>query len=128
MRLFFNIARLAPAVILLTFAVIGQAFAMSHGMFSNHHGDQTSFSYVICADGELKSVKLDSNGQPIEHEHSDFHCPLCVLSNGFVLSAETPSYLPCRTASKVEFLNLAAVHQVQDLRPDTLHGQDPPRA
>ncbi len=128
MRMFFDIARMLPAVILLTFAVVGQSFAMSYTGTADHSDGLSKFTYVICADGQLKTLTVDTDDIPHEHHHSDIHCPLCVL--GKTLAVHTAAAEPLLVRYPVDFrysANLKAA-QVHDLCPDALNCLDPPSA
>jgi len=128
MKLFFDISRLMPAVILLTFAVVGQSFAVSHGGVAKSHATEHEVAYVICADGELKTVTLDQNGEPTGQHHDGIHCPLCILGASLALPPVSEKSVLVRHAYLVEYSRSDAVIQVREVRPDILHCLDPPSA
>ena len=79
MRTFVHIARLLPMALLLTVALVVQAFVMvQHGRAMGFSPTADLQKVIICADGELKEVIVDSRGVPVEGPHSDTICPFCL--------------------------------------------------
>ncbi len=126
MRIFAEIARLAPMAILLSIAMLSQALAMAHVGVDRNAPDPQHGIYTICADGEIKTVRMGQNGEPLEHDHSDLHCPLCVLSNAFVLVGNSSERVPIRFTSALDYDRIIQVVEIRRLDPAFLNCLDPP--
>lgn len=128
MRRCAQIARILPLALLLCLSVAVQALVMSK---PGHAGAPSAFgdfhTMILCAEGKLREVTIDANGDPVEDKHDrSNHCPICLA--GGKLFVQQPAFVIeqiTRSVRALEFSNAATAAPVSS-KPDRLDCLDPP--
>ena len=125
---FARLTKLVPLAILLTLALFFQSLVMSeHGRAASIGIGDAYHTVVICADGELKNIAIDSDGNPVDRDIEIPHCASCLAGELIVLDHPAAEYEPVirNTVSNISF-NLHACPEASNV-PDHPNCLDPPR-
>lgn len=118
-----DIVKLMPLALSLAIAIILQSLLLtSHGLADQNDHDRI----VICANGELKEVSLETGQDAVDDVHKGIHCPLCTASGLLFLVEPEAEFSPVRYSVTLAFNANGRSPQHNSNKPDHPNCLDPP--